>query len=188
MSRALLLQIHRWLGLTSAIVLAIAGVTGIPLVVALEAPWAEPWAEFHETLGAGVVGRWVVFAASAAALGLQGSGLLLWWPPQRLRLRLSRGWWRCAYDVHNLSGIVTLPMTGLLAGTAVGRVLFETLPTPAALDTVHRVVGRLHSASGFPAAVKALYLIGSIAFVVQAISGVFVWWRPTAAAPRAAAG
>lgn len=188
MSRSLLLQLHRWLGLTSAIVLALAGLSGIPLVVALEEPWVEPWAEFHETLGAGVVGRWVVFAASAAALGLQASGLLLWWPPQRLRLRTSRGWWRFAYDLHNLSGVVTLPMTVLLAGTAVGRVLFETLPTPEALATVQRIVGRLHSASGFPAAVKALYLVASIAFVVQAVSGVLVWWRPTAAASRETAG
>lgn len=176
--RRWMLLTHRWLGLGSAIVQVTAGATGVALLFDLGPAIGEPTALFHEQLLAGATGRWIVFAATAVALVLQATGLWLWWPPQPLRLRTDRGWWRLGYDLHNLSGILTLPITVLLAATGVGRVLFEVVPPPASLEIVHRVVGRLHSASGFPLIVKVAYALGSAAFVVQAITGLLVWWRP----------
>lgn len=176
--RRWMLLAHRWLGLGSAVVQVTAGATGVALLFHLGPALGEPVALFHEALLAGEPGRWIVFAATVAALILQATGLWLWWPPQPLRLRTDRGWWRFGYDLHNLSGIVTLPMTVLLAGTGVGRVLFEVMPPPEALQIVHRVVGRLHSAGDFPVAIKVLYAVGSAAFVAQGITGVMVWWRP----------
>lgn len=182
--RAFLLWSHRWLGLVWSLLIVLAGVTGALVLL----PWPEPTftvlLDWHIGLVAGQAGAWVVVAATVATLLLQLGGVYLWWPTKSLRLRRDRGWWRFAYDLHNLTGVVGLPVMGLLAATAIGRVVFREFPLPPSLSIVPRLVSRLHTAGGFPVVLQIVYAVFSLAFVVQAVTGVLVWWRPLAAKPR----
>ncbi|MFN7978716.1 MAG: PepSY-associated TM helix domain-containing protein [Vicinamibacterales bacterium] len=183
--RRALLLVHRWLGLATAPLQLMVGATGVVLLVDLGPAWGDPIAEFHQAFLGGEFGKWLMFWVSVVAIVLQGTGLWLWWPPQPLRLRTDRGWWRFGYDLHNLSGILTLPITVMLAATAVGRGVFREYPPPEAIAIVRTVVSRLHTAGGFPVAIKVIYAIGSAAYVLQAITGVMAWWRPQPSrAPR----
>jgi uncharacterized iron-regulated membrane protein len=177
--RGVVLWTHRWLGLLSGIVLILAGVTGAVLVLPLSQPTIDWLIEAHMNLLAGTTGQWVVFAATVASVLLQIGGLYLWWPVKSLRVRTNRGWWRASYDFHNLVGVVALLVMLLLAATAVGRVFFRYVPMPLALEMLPRVNSRLHTAGGFPAPIKALYFVASMAFALQAVTGALVWWRPT---------
>lgn len=182
--RTFLVWTHRWLGLLSAVVLVIAGITGALIVFPFPDAIREPIIEFHVNLYAGQIGRWTVVAASVATLLLQAGGLWLWWPARSLRLRTDRGLWRFSYDAHNVTGVLALPMMALLAATGVGRVVFDAVTVPEALHLVSRAVGLLHHGDGFPVPVLVFYVLGSLAFVVQAATGVLMWWRTPAAAGR----
>ncbi len=179
-----LLWTHRWMGLLSAVVLIVAGVTGALLVLPIAEATRGSIATLHVDLFAGEFGRWTVIVASGLSLLLQGGGLWLWWPPKSLAVRTNRGWWRLSYDLHNFTGVVSLLMMALLAGTAIGRVFFDYVPVPGSLSIVPRVVGRLHHGEGFPALVLLVYALGSLAFAVQAVTGILVWWRPSAPLSR----
>ena len=172
------------MGLLSAIVLIIAGITGAVLVLPIPQTLRDALVGLHVDLFAGEAGRWVVVVASAWTLLLQAGGLWLWWPPKSLAVRTTRGWWRLSYELHNSSGVVALPMMALLAGTGVGRVIFEFVTVPDALRFVPNIVGRLHHGEGFPAPILLVYALGSLAFVVQAVTGILVWWRPASRQPR----
>jgi uncharacterized iron-regulated membrane protein len=181
--RAFLLWSHRWLGLVWSLLIAVAGITGALLLLPIPQPTLERIVGWHVDLGAGPAGVWVVLAATIAALLLQLGGLYLWWPTKRLRLRRDRGWWRFAYDLHNLAGVVGLPLMGLIAATAVGRVVLREYPLPPSLWMIPRAVSRLHTADGLPLVIQALWFAASAAFAVQAVTGVLVWWRQAAARP-----
>jgi uncharacterized iron-regulated membrane protein len=180
--RPFLVWSHRWLGLTNSVVLVLAGLTGALVVFPFPEEPRELLIEFHVNLFAGEFGRWVVVVASVVTLLLQAGGLWLWWPSRSLRLRTTRGWWRFTYDFHNLLGVVSLPMMAMLAATGVGRVVFEFVTMPDALRLLPRAVGLLHHGEPFPVPVRALYVLGGLAFVVQTVTGVLMWWRPPAAA------
>lgn len=171
---------HRWLGLGSGIVLAIAGLTGALVLVHWSDPVNEWLIEVHLNLLGGTAGAWVVLAASFVGVLLQLGGLYLWWRTKSVALRLDRGWWRAAYDLHNVVGIVGLLLMGLLAATAVGRMCFRLVPLPPALEILPRANARLHSATGFYWPIQVVWGLGSLAFVVQAVTGALVWWRPSA--------
>lgn len=175
---------HRWLGLVSGIVLVIAGLTGALVLVRWSQPVNEWLIEVHINLLGGRAGAWVVLVASFIGVLLQLGGLYLWWRTKSLALRFDRGWWRASYDLHNVVGVVGLLLMGLLAATAVGRMFFRLVPPPLALEMLPRANARLHSASGFYWPIKVLWGLGSLAFVVQAVTGALVWWRPSAK-PRA---
>jgi uncharacterized iron-regulated membrane protein len=181
--RGVVLWTHRWLGLLCGIVLILAGVTGALLLLPFPQPTIDWLIEWHMNLLAGSVGQWVVFAATFASVLLQLGGLYLWWPAKSLRLRTGRGWWRTSYDLHNLVGVVALLVMLLLAATAVGRVFFRYVDVPLALEMLPRVNSRLHTAGGFPVAVKAIYVVASLAFALQAVTGALVWWRPSSKRP-----
>jgi uncharacterized iron-regulated membrane protein len=184
--RSFLLWSHRWMGLLSAVVLIVAGVTGALLVLPFADATHTRIATLHVELFAGEVGRWTVIVASGLSLLLQAGGLWLWWPPKPLAVRTNRGWWRLSYDLHQVTGVVSLLMMALLAGTAIGRVFFDYVPVPGFLSLVPRIVGRLHHGDGFPALVLLVYALGSLAFVVQAVTGMLIWWRPSAPLSRRA--
>lgn len=166
------------MGLVSSLLLIVAGVSGAVLVLPIPDPPREDLIQFHVNLLAGPAGAWAVLAATVVSLLLQIGGLYLWWPSKALPLRANRGWWRLAYDLHNLTGVISVLMMALLAATAVGRVFFRYVEVPSALWFVPRIVGRLHTAGGFPAPILVIYALGSLAFVAQAVTGALVWWRP----------
>lgn len=85
---------------------------------------------FHINLLAGEVGRAVVGASGIAMLAVTLTGLYLWWPGLRrwastLRLRLCRGAYFVHYDVHNLLGVVTLPLVAVLALTGALLIFYD---------------------------------------------------------------
>jgi uncharacterized iron-regulated membrane protein len=177
--RSFVLWTHRWIGLVSAVVIVIAGLTGAVVVLPLPPALMDTMIMWHMDLAAGTVGKWTVIVATFASVLLQLGGLYLWWPPKALRVRTDRGWWRLSYDLHNWVGVVGLLMMGLLAVTALGRVFFHYVSVPLAIEMVPRVVSRLHTAFGFPWPLQVVYALGSLAFVAQAVTGALVWWRPS---------
>ncbi|MGE0812476.1 MAG: PepSY domain-containing protein [Vicinamibacterales bacterium] len=179
--RTFMLWSHRWLGLTSGVLVLIAGLTGSLVMLPFAQPTRAWLLELHMNLLAGRAGAWLVVAVTVVSLLLQVGGVYLWWPPKSLRLRTDRGWWRFSYDFHNWVGVVGLLIMGLLGATALGRVFFRAVPVPLAIEFVPRVVSRLHTAGGFPLPLQAIYFVGSLGFVAQAITGALVWWRPSKA-------
>jgi uncharacterized iron-regulated membrane protein len=97
----------------------------------------------HVRLATGDVGRNIVRWSAVAMLFSLVSGLYLWWPLKRVRIR--GPWWSrgFCFDLHNTIGIVSLLPLLVLAGT--GTVLaFEDqvaslLDKPAGSVSVHTV-------------------------------------------------
>lgn len=71
----------------------------------------------HTRLAAGDVGRNILRWSAVAMLFSLVSGLYLWWPAKRARIR--RPWWRGAFwfDLHNAVGVFSLLPLLVLAGT-----------------------------------------------------------------------
>ncbi len=61
---------------------------------------------FHVELFAGRVGRTVVGAATAVALFLLLTGIVLWWPDKLMRIHTGASWKRINFDLHHALGIV----------------------------------------------------------------------------------
>jgi uncharacterized iron-regulated membrane protein len=159
------------MGLLSALVLAIVGLTGVVLV------WPDPSlarriaGRLHDTLALGSIGGRLVLAVTVAAVALQLSGLILWWKRRTLRVRVQSGWKPFVIDVHHSVGVIGLTMMLLLATTAIGM----SVLTPR--TELRRTMVRLHTTTGFPTAIKMIYAVGSGAFLLQSASGVAMWWR-----------
>jgi uncharacterized iron-regulated membrane protein len=168
--RAAVLLTHRWLGLASAIVLSIAGVTGAALVwpeVDRALPGLRP---LHQRLGAGAIGRAVVLTATAAAILIEAGGVVLWWRRRTFRVRARRGWHRTIVDLHHSAGAIGLLLMAAIAVTGIGL----ALPVGHAGARIFA----LHTARSFPFAVKVAYTIGALGFVIQSATGVLMWWTP----------
>ena len=73
--RPIILVTHRWLGLSSALVLAIVGVTGAILLLPGTAPFRKIAGPLHERLGMGQFGWWIVVIVTIAAVFLELGGL-----------------------------------------------------------------------------------------------------------------
>lgn len=176
--RQALLVTHRWIGLTTAAILCAAGLTGTVLVWAGSSPLRHWSARLHESLGLGQSGWYLVVLAAAAAVALQLSGVFLWWKRKTIVLNVRAGWRRTLFDLHNAVGALALFVMFLLAATAVGRVAIPRLDPAHRTGNLAHIVSRLHTAEGFPTPIKILYTAGSLAFLVQGVTGVLIWWKP----------
>jgi uncharacterized iron-regulated membrane protein len=175
--RPFMLWSHRWLGLTSSLVLAIAGITGAILTWPLPPPYGDVILEFHMDLGLGRPGAWTVLVATAVSVLLQAGGIYLWWRTKRLALETGAGWRRFALDLHNVVGVLGLVVMFVLAVTALGRVGLRGIEAPG-MQFTRKVVSRLHTAGDFPAPARAVYAVASLGFALQGVTGVAVWLKP----------
>lgn len=169
--RGLALFAHRWAGLLSSVVLAVAGLTGAALLVP-DLPLSGRVSGLHDSLWMGRPGRLIVLAATAAGVLLLATGLVIWWRQKRLQIRFRSGWRVWFGDLHHALGIVTFLMMLVLAGSALVAPL---APDPA----LARAMARLHRASDAGTVLKVVYAIGSLAFFVQGVTGVYMWWKTT---------
>ena len=180
--RQAVLVTHRWLGLSTSAVLAIAGVTGVFLIWRERPFWEEnEWlvllgrasSRIHERLALGSVGSFLVRTATGLAILIQLGGLLLWWRKKILWVRPARGWWRTCFDLHHLVGVVFLPLMLMLSVTGFGMGLLH----PDEYPRLWRSMARLHRGQ-YPFPVDVLYALASLGFLVQGLTGLAVWWRP----------
>ncbi len=177
--RRVVLVTHRWLGLSTGLVLAIVGATGTLLVFAtgrlrgLTGP-------VHESLGVRGPGTWIVLAATAAAILLEAGGLVLWWRRKVFRVETRFGWRRVLVDLHHVSGLVGLVLMVILAVTAV----MMRFVTPESNPWLRDLIVDLHTTRDYGWPLKTLFGVASLGFVVQGVSGILMWWQPG----RASAG
>jgi uncharacterized iron-regulated membrane protein len=170
--RQLVLVTHRWLGLASAAVLAIVGVTGVVLLWAPDIPYLGRYASsLHQRLALGPPGRFVVLTITGLAVLLELGGLVLWWRRKTLSLRRGSSLRAICVDLHHLVGVVFLPLMLILAATGFGM-QFVPSDSPA----LGRVVMKLHTGR-FPFPINALYTIATLGFLVQGATGLVMWWR-----------
>ena len=172
--RDVILVAHRWLGLATSAVLAIVGGTGAILAWenwdAIESlrRYAGP---IHARLALGWFGSWIVILATAAAVLLQISGLVLWWKRKTILIRRRSDWWRFCFDVHHAVGIAGFPIMLVLAVT--GLIIIFALPDDPGL---RRFVMRLHLGR-FGVPVMVLYTFATLGFFVQGLTGLVIYWR-----------
>src|SRR5690348_17343099 len=99
--RRFVLVPHRWNGLSTSLVLAIAGGTGIVRALTSPGEFRRPFARLHEDLMLGNIGSWIVLNATAGAVLLQLGGVILWWKRKTLRVRTAGGWRTAVSDLHH---------------------------------------------------------------------------------------
>jgi uncharacterized iron-regulated membrane protein len=171
--RQLVLVTHRWLGLSTGLILTIAGVTGTVMVFATG--WLhQVIGPLHTSLAAGRPGTLVVLAATAAALLLEAGGLVLWWRRKLVTVETGVSWRRGLADLHHVTGVFGLALMVILAATAV-MMPFVTVESDPWLRKV--IVG-LHTTRDYGWAVKTLLGAASLGFAVQGVTGVVMWWKP----------
>ena len=172
--RRLLVVWHRWLGLGSSVLLAVAGLTGAAFYIPAPKSVREVVEHLHVNLMIPGVGAWIVIAATVVAVILELSGLYLWWPRRSWKVRWRSGWRLAAYDLHNLLGVALLAVMLFLAGTALGRVAVRPVFPPSSI--IVKGTNALHTGLRFPWPIQVVYAVGSLGFLVQGITGVAMWW------------
>jgi uncharacterized iron-regulated membrane protein len=180
--RSVLLVTHRWLGLSSSVVLAIVATSGSLLLLPESFLLRRVGGAVHDSLALGRVGWRLVVAATFVALLLQIGGLALWFKNKTLRVRIDGGSARAARDLHFSVGVICLPVMFVLATTGIGRAARWGTGNSAWPEIGH-LIAVLHTAEDFPWPIKALYLAGSSAFLYQSASGI-VMWRTSGRARR----
>jgi uncharacterized iron-regulated membrane protein len=170
--RRLLLVAHRWVGLASSGVLAIVGLTGAVMVWPRADLLHRAAGRLHESLAIGPAGHRIVIVATFVAVLLEASGLVLWWRRKAILVRTGTGWKQVLLDLHHSVGVLCLLVMFTLAATAMAM----SLRLPEGNLKLRRAIGRMHTTSGFPTAVKLLYFVGSIGFAVQGVTGFTIWW------------
>jgi uncharacterized iron-regulated membrane protein len=78
----------------------------------------------HASLLAGPPGRWLVIAASSLAAVGMVAGAVLWWPGLRslargFRVRTKRSFYALDFDLHQVAGILALPVLFIITITGV---------------------------------------------------------------------
>jgi uncharacterized iron-regulated membrane protein len=186
--RQFLVVTHRWIGLGAAIVLLVAGGTGA-LLVWVQHTDGDTLTRLHTRLLIGEPGEWLVITSTVAAVLLAVGGVILWWRRKIFTVRRDRSAWRTWFDLHHLVGIFGTIVMLLIAASGLGLVLTEeegeeqashpVQTAPEVVDPVRRLVHDLHTGSPYPVPVRILYALGSLAFVMQSISGYKMWRKPT---------
>ena len=184
--RALLLVIHRWLGIVAAVVLVAVSLTGAILVY-VRIPSVT---DLHTGLVLGKPGLWLVNTATVAAWLLVAGGVVLWWRRKIVTVDASKGAWRLLFDVHHALGIIGGGLMLVIALTGTGLMMTEDIgarlglavddpdyPTRAEVVT-RRLIHVAHTGGSISPVLDALWALGSLAVVVQALSGFWVWWKP----------
>lgn len=184
--RQFFLVTHRWVGIAAALILFFVGLTGVLLV------WSdgEGLAYWHTHLGIGEPGEWLVNSATMASVFLIIGGIVLWWRRKIVRLERSKGWWRFLFDLHHAFGIIAAVGMLVIALSGSGLMMTEgveraaTLPIgdpgrPAAeAIRLREWIRTAHTGGGLMAGLGVLWALGSAGFVLQAVSGVLMWWKP----------
>ena len=86
-----------------------------------------------------------------------------------------------------MAGLLGLPLMLLLAATGVGMAFV----TPDNQPELRRVIFDFHTTRGFSTAVKVVYALGTMGFLLQGVTGFVIWWGPGRGAvrpPRSEAG
>ena len=174
--RRLILVTHRWIGLSTSLVLIIAGATGALMVWGFQGEFRRAVGRIHESLALGTTGTWIVLLATAGAILLQFGGVILWWKRKTLSVRTTAGWRAAVIDLHHAVGALGLLLMLLIAATGVGMRMVGPGP-------VRRAIVDFHTSRRFPLAVDIVYAIGSLGFVVQGVTGVLIWARPRVPRP-----
>ena len=180
--RRFVLVTHRWLGLLSAPILIVVGATGVILMVDFESvPSLDRVGRYasalHQQLafgriGLGRIGHWIVLLATLVAVILECGGLVLWWKRKTFAVAFGSGWRRTCFDLHHLAGVICLPL--MLLGAVTGLAMF-IYPPPENAD-LYRIFRRLH-VGRFPLPLQIFYVLSTLGFVVQGVTGFFVWWK-----------
>jgi uncharacterized iron-regulated membrane protein len=171
--RQFVLVTHRWIGLVSSPILAIVGATGVMLMFDLEGLRIGRYASaLHERLAFGMLGHRIVLLATLAGVLLEVGGLVLWWKRKTLAIALGSGWWRACFDLHHLAGVVCLPL--MLLGAATGLLMFIYPPSESA--ELYRIFRQLH-VGRFPLPLRVVYMLATLGFVAQGVTGFVVWWK-----------
>jgi uncharacterized iron-regulated membrane protein len=175
--RQFLLVTHRWLGLASALFIAIVAVSGALLLIPAPRLVTKIAGRLHTQMGVGPQGAWIVDIATVLAILLQLGGAVLWWKRKTIRVRTRAGLTAFAADLHHTTGALGLPITLFLAATG----LWFATVNEAAQPVLSHTIERIHSSRGWPTLVNALYVVGALCLFVQCAAGVIMWWKP---APR----
>jgi uncharacterized iron-regulated membrane protein len=175
--RQLVLVTHRWLGLATGLVLAIAGTTGAVLVWREQMEFLEPLGRYasplHERLAAGRIGYWIVVVSTGIAVILELGGLVLWWKRKTIWIRRGGGLWRICFDLHHMVGVILLPLMVILAVTGFAMAFVDGTRHPE----LYRLLATWHKGH-FPVSIKVLYTVATLAFAVQGLTGLVMWWKP----------
>lgn len=177
--RHAVLVTHRWMGLGSSLILAAVGGTGAMQVYST-GRLRDLTGPLHESLFLGRPGTYVVLAATVAALLLDAGGLVLWWRRKVLTVETRFGWRRTLTDLHHVTGLFALVLMVILAATAV----MMRFVTPESDPWLRKIIVDLHTTRDYGWALKALFCLGSLGFVVQGVSGLVMWYRPGRSAAR----
>jgi uncharacterized iron-regulated membrane protein len=175
--RRFILVTHRWIGLSTSLVLIIAGATGALMVWGFQGEFRRVVGRVHENLALGEAGTWIVVLATAGAVVLQFGGVVLWWRRKTVSVRTRAGWRSAVIDLHHAVGALGLLLMLLIAATGAGMWMVDPGP-------VRRAMVDFHTSRRFPLAIDILYAIGSLGFVVQGLTGIAMWWKPRPSVPR----
>ena len=170
--RHVVLVAHRWLGLSTAVVVSIVAATGAVLVWPTPSPSRRLADLLHGQLAMGRVGAWIVFGSTVAAVVVVLCGLLLWWKRKVVVVRTGAGWHQALSDLHHSLGVFGFLFMFMLALTGILMLAprQDSGPLP--------VMVNLHTARGYPYVIKLVYTLGTMAFVIQAVTGLVMWWKP----------
>jgi len=174
--RNVVLVTHRWLGLVSALVLAIVGATGVVILYGSDIEaiglLRRVSGRLHERLMLGRVGGWIVIITTAASVLLELGGLILWWKKKTVLVRRSNTWLRTWIDLHHAFGIVFLPLMVVIAISGV----VMAFVTPNDNAELRALAVKFHMGR-FPFGLHVLWAVASFGFLLQGLSGAVMWWK-----------
>jgi uncharacterized iron-regulated membrane protein len=153
--------------------LGVIGVSGAA-IVSTALPGRSVLGPVHESLALGRLGTWLVVGATCAAVVLELGGTVLWWRRRVWTIRRHLGWRPALIDLHHAAGIVGLVLMLTIAATGV----MMPFVTPDNAPNLRRWIVDLHTARAYPWPVKAIWAIMALGFLVQAATGVLMWWKP----------